>query len=77
MVRDTDADDLDAIREASAIVTEEPAETSHAAVIAKRLGIPVITGVSNATRDLLQGEVVTIQVKDGLVHRGTSSNTAI
>ncbi|WP_115015336.1 pyruvate kinase [Synechococcus sp. UW140] len=77
VVRDTDADDLDAIREASAIVTEEPAETSHAAVIAKRLGIPVITGVSNATRDLLQGEVVTIQVKDGLVHRGTSSNTAI
>ena len=55
------ADDLDAIRHAAGIVTEAPAETSHAAVIAQRLGIPTISGVANATRDLRHGEVVTLQ----------------
>ena len=74
---DTNADYLDAIRDAAAVITETPAESSHAAVIAQRLGIPVIAGVANATRDLLEGEVVTLNVKDGAVHRGTGSNTAM
>ena len=74
---DTDADYLDAIRDAAAVITETPAESSHAAVIAQRLGIPVIAGVANATRDLLDGEVVTLLVKEGAVHRGTGSNMAV
>ncbi len=74
---DTNADYLDAIRDAAAVITETPAESSHAAVIAQRLGIPVIAGIANATRDLLEGEVVTLNVKDGAVHRGTGSNTAM
>ena len=73
---DTNADYLDAIRDAAAVITETPAESSHAAVIAQRLGIPVITGIANATRDLLEGEVVTLLVKEGAVHRGTGSNMA-
>ncbi|MAN19954.1 pyruvate kinase [Synechococcus sp. A18-25c] len=77
VANDTNADYLDAIRDAAAVITETPAETSHAAVIAQRLGIPVIAGVANATRDLLEGEVVTLNVKDGAVHRGTGSNTAM
>ncbi|TCD58513.1 pyruvate kinase [Synechococcus sp. BS56D] len=77
VVRDTSADDLDAIRDAAAVITEEPVETAHAAVIAQRLGTPLIAGVANATRHLLEGEVVTLQIRDGLVHRGTSVNTAI
>ncbi len=74
---DTNADYLDAIRDAAAVITETPAESSHAAVIAQRLGIPVIAGVANATRDLLEGEVVTLLVKEGAVHRGTGSNMAV
>ncbi len=74
---DTNADYLDAIRDAAAVITETPAESSHAAVIAQRLGIPVITGIANATRDLLEGEVVTLLVKEGAVHRGTGSNMAV
>ena len=76
VIQDTTAEDLDAIRHAAGIVTESPAESSHAAVIAQRLGIPIISGVPNATRDLRQGEVVTLQIRDGLVHRGTGVNTA-
>ena len=74
---DTNADYLDAIRDAAAVITETPAENSHAAVIAQRLGIPVIAGIANATRDLLEGEVVTLLVKEGAVHRGTGSNMAV
>jgi pyruvate kinase len=77
VVHDTTADDLDAIRDAAAVITEVPAASSHAAVIAQRLGTPLIAGVANATRHLLEGEVVTLQIKDGLVHRGTSINTAL
>ncbi|MEJ6586212.1 MAG: pyruvate kinase [Synechococcus sp. ChSW.bin.154] len=77
VARDTSADYLDGIREAAAVITEQPGEDSHAAVIAKRLGVPVITGVVNATQDLREGEVVTLHVKDGLVHRGTGSNSAM
>jgi pyruvate kinase len=40
-------------------------------VIGERLGIPVIVGVANATRDVRQGEVVTLDVRHGVVHRGT------
>ena len=71
---DTNADYLDAFREAAAIITECGGEESHAAVIARRLGLSVITGVSNATRDLREGEVVTLHIKEGAVHRGTGSN---
>ena len=71
---DTNADYLDAFREASAIITECGGEESHAAVIARRLGLNAITGVANATRDLREGEVVTLHIKEGAVHRGTGSN---
>lgn len=77
VVHDTNADDLDAIRNAAAVITEVEADSSHAAVIAQRLGTPLIAGVPNATRHLLEGEVVTLQIGDGLVHRGTSINTSL
>ena len=53
------------------VIAEEDGSQSHAAVIGQRLGIPVITGVANATRDVRQGEVVTLDVRYGMVHRGT------
>ena len=55
VARDTSADYLDGIREAAAVITEQPGEDSHAAVIAKRLGVPVITGVTNATQGIEVG----------------------
>jgi pyruvate kinase len=41
------------------------------ASIAERLGVPVIFGVANATVDLRQGEIVTLELLHGVVHRGT------
>jgi len=76
VVRDTSAAYLDAIRKARGVIAEEEGSQSHAAVIAARLGVPVIVGVSNATSDLREGEVVTLELREGVVHRGNSGPTA-
>jgi pyruvate kinase len=71
VVTHTTASYLEAIRRSGGVITEEEGSQSHAAVIGERLGIPVIVGVANATRDVRQGEVVTLDVRHGVVHRGT------
>jgi pyruvate kinase len=71
VVSHTTASYLEAIRRSGGVITEEEGSQSHAAVIGERLGIPVIVGVANATRDVRQGEVVTLDVRHGVVHRGT------
>ncbi|NQV11292.1 MAG: pyruvate kinase [Cyanobacteria bacterium] len=73
VVRETTADYLSAIRKAKAVIAEAGGSESHAAVIAQRLGVPVIVGVSNATTDLRHGEFVTMELREGLVHRGARS----
>ena len=74
VVRETSAAYLEAIRKARGIIAEMEGRQSHAAVIAERLGIPVIVGVANATNDLRQGEIVTLEIHQGVVHRGTRSH---
>jgi pyruvate kinase len=74
VVRETTADYLDAIRKAKAVIAEQDGRDSHAAVIAERLGVPVIVGVANATADLRQGEIVTLELAEGVVHRGARSH---
>jgi pyruvate kinase len=76
VVRETSAAYLDAIRKARGVIAEEEGRQSHAAVIAARLGVPVIVGVSNATSDLREGEVVTLELREGVVHRGNRGPTA-
>ena len=73
VVRETSAAYLEAIRRARGVIAEEEGRQSHAAVIAERLGVPVIVGVANATADLRPGEVVTLELQDGVVHRGSGS----
>ncbi len=75
VVRDTDAGYLEAIRRAKAVIAEAEGSGSHAATIAQRLGVPVIVGVANAIADLRPGEVVTLELRDGVVHRGASSQS--
>ncbi|MFM7676461.1 MAG: pyruvate kinase [Synechococcus sp.] len=74
VVRETTAAYLEAIRRARGIIAEMEGRNSHAAVIGERLGIPVIVGVANATNDLRQGEIVTLEIHQGVVHRGTRSH---
>ena len=75
VVRETSAAYLEAIRMARGVIAEEEGRHSHAAVIAARLGVPVIVGVANATADLREGELVTLELREGVVHRGSRSPT--
>ncbi len=66
----TSADFVEAIRKSSGIITEDESLTSHAAVIALRLGIPVIVGVKNATQAIRDGAILTMDIQRGVVYSG-------
>jgi pyruvate kinase len=66
----TNADFVEAIRKAAGIITEDESLTSHAAVIALRLGVPVIVGVKTATSVIHDGAIVTLDLQRGLVYSG-------
>jgi pyruvate kinase len=70
----TEAKHVDAIRKASAIITEESDRNSHAAVLGLRLGIPVIVGVENATAMIRDGTILTLDIQKGLVYSGSLDN---
>jgi pyruvate kinase len=67
----TNADFVDAIRKASGIITEDESLTSHAAVIALRLGVPVIVGVKKATQVIRDGAILTMDIQRGVVYSGS------
>ncbi len=69
----TTAEDVEAIRKAAGIITEDDSLTSHAAVIGLRLRVPVIVGVKNATRLIHDGDVVTLDMQRGLIYSGAVS----
>ncbi|GAB4546459.1 MAG: pyruvate kinase [Pleurocapsa sp.] len=67
----TNAGYVDIIRQAAGIITEEDNLTSHAAVIGLRLGIPVIVGFKDATEEIREGAILTLDAKRGIVYSGT------
>jgi pyruvate kinase len=66
----TDKDYMPAIQKASALVTEIGGITSHAAVVAVSLGIPVIVGIDNAKQLLTEGAEVTLYPEVGAIYCG-------
>jgi pyruvate kinase len=76
VVRETSAAFVEAFRRAKAVIAETGGAESHAAVIAQRTGIPAIVGVTNAIESLRDGEIVTLDLHHGLVHRGARSHNA-
>ncbi len=59
---------LDALRTASAIITEEGGLNSHAAIVGLTLGKPVIVGATGATGKLRDGERISVDAERGVVH---------
>ena len=76
VMHETGADYVEAIRKAKGVITEAGGLDSHAALIAQRTGVPTIVGVSNAIANLRQGEIVTMDLQRGEVHRGARSHDA-
>ena len=52
----------------AALILEEPAATSHAAIVARALGIPTLGGVANITTMLESGDQVIVDSESGEAH---------
>ena len=61
----TDPDWEPVMKRASAIVTNRGGRTCHAAIIARELGIPAVVGCQDATRQVKDGEQVTVSCAEG------------
>lgn len=55
---------------AMAIIAEEGGLTSQAAIVGVSFGIPVIVGVENATSELADGMIITVDTERGLIYKG-------
>jgi pyruvate,water dikinase len=73
VTRMTSPDWVPIMRRAGAIVTETGGMTSHAAIVARELGVPCIVGAHDATRILATGTMVTVDGSAGSVTRGELS----
>src|SRR5215208_1152152 len=70
----TDPDWEPIMKAASAIVTDRGGRTSHAAIVARELGIPAVVGTSRATKEIPPGQPVSVSCAEGevgKVYRGT------
>ena len=61
----TDPDWEPIMKRASAIVTNRGGRTCHAAIIARELGIPAVVGAGSATREIADGDEVTVSAAEG------------
>lgn len=69
----TDPDWEPIMKKAAAIVTEQGGRTSHAAIVARELGIPAVVGAAGACDAIAAGEPVTVSCgggTEGLVYKG-------
>ncbi len=72
VIPETSNDIIALLRKASAIITEKPGLSSHAAVVGMTLDIPVICGAAGATEILKNGTTITIDGVRGQVYSGVA-----
>lgn len=70
VTRMTNPDMVPAMRKVAAIITDEGGMTCHAAIVSRELGTPAIVGTRNATNQLKNGQVITVDGEMGLVYEG-------
>lgn len=63
----TDPDWEPIMKTAAAVITNRGGRTSHAAIVARELGIPAIVGTNTATQVLYTGQAVTVSCAQGEV----------
>ncbi|MFW6094156.1 MAG: phosphoenolpyruvate synthase [Pseudomonadota bacterium] len=70
----TDPDWGPIMKRAAAIVTDHGGRTSHAAIVSRELGVPAVVGAETATRELEDGQDVTVSCaegSEGRIYRGS------
>lgn len=74
IITDTITPDWDPLlKQVAGIVTNKGGRTSHAAIVARELGVPAIVGCGDATQRIKNGTMVTIscaQGKTGYIYKG-------
>jgi pyruvate,water dikinase len=70
VTRMTNPDMVPAMRKVAAIITDEGGMTCHAAIVSRELGTPAIVGTRNATNQLKNGQVITVDGEMGLIYEG-------
>jgi pyruvate,water dikinase len=66
-------DMVPAMKRAAGIVTDEGGMTSHAAIVSRELGVPAVVGCGSATREVEDGQPVTIDGDKGTIREGVES----
>ncbi len=61
----------DAIKHSVGVITEETTTDSQSLLISKKNGIPIIYSAENSTKTLKEGEIVTMDVEQGIIYRGS------
>src|SRR3989339_344866 len=66
----TNPDMVVAMQKAAGIITDEGGITSHAAIVSREMGIPAVVGTNVATKNLKDGQEVTVDGNTGRVIDG-------
>lgn len=67
----TSPDYVPAMKKASAIITDQGGQTSHAAIVSRELGIPCVVGTEKGTKVLKEGTVVSVNGETGQIFMGS------
>lgn len=73
VVKSTDIDYNPAIEKAAALVVEDGGLTSHAAVVGIAKNIPVIVGVTDVTKLVEDGSIITVDARRGIIYSGATT----
>ncbi|MBA2390420.1 MAG: pyruvate kinase, partial [Geodermatophilaceae bacterium] len=68
----TDRSFVNIAQRAAGLITEQGGLNSHAAILAVELGIPTIVGVENSLRRLQEGQIITLDARQGCIFEGSS-----
>jgi len=66
----TTPDFVPAMKKVAGIITDKGGQTSHAAIVSRELGTPCVVGTKTATKDIKEGDIVTIDGSTGRVWSG-------
>jgi pyruvate, water dikinase len=66
----TTPDFVPAMKKVNGIITEKGGQTSHAAIVSRELSVPCVVGTKTATKDLKEGDIVTINGTTGQIWQG-------
>ncbi|MDD4937647.1 MAG: phosphoenolpyruvate synthase [Candidatus Shapirobacteria bacterium] len=70
----TTPDFVPAMKKVNGIITDKGGQTSHAAIVSRELGVPCVVGTKTATKDLKEGDIVTLNGATGQVWHGDLTN---